>query len=256
MISLCSVRVTAFRKFDDKTTVGEAVLSGFLWRIDEEVYLITNWHNVTGLNPDSGETIGTFTPTHFSCGYRAGSLDEGVSATGSIDIPLYNKDNSPIWIEHPKGRLVDVVAIPFHDELPATYDFYALNERDFEAHWLPNIGGDAFIVGYPEGFSGPMKTPVWKRGSIATEPNLDHEEKPMFLLDTIGNEGLSGSAVIGRASGILRAPSDKGRLGGNSKIGTWENFIGIYSGRVSRDGIGSQLGRVWKASVIEDIFSQ
>ncbi|MEP6342322.1 MAG: hypothetical protein ABJ275_03330 [Maricaulaceae bacterium] len=253
LISLCTVRLTGYRKYDDGTKTGKSVMSGFIWRNDGADFLITNWHNVTGLHPDSEEPIGSFTPTHFCCEYKAVKNDDQSIASGTVDLSLYNNEENPKWIEHPQGRLIDVVAIPFYDDdLPDNYDLLALNEQDFQKDWNPRIGSEGFIVGYPEGFSGPLTTPIWKRGSVSTEPSLDHQEKPMFLVDTIGNKGLSGSCVIGRSSGIFMKG---GKLTGTEIIGTWENFIGIYSGRVSDEGIGSQLGRVWKASVLEEIFS-
>lgn len=256
LISVCAVKITAFRRYKDGSTDGDAVMSGFLWRSHGETYLITNWHNVTGQNSETKEYIGGFAPSHFSCQYRAVNKDEGYSNTGIVEISLFDDDNNPRWIEHSKGSSVDVVAIPFNDDLPETYEFIALNEQDLETDWLPRVGDDSFIVGFPEGMTGPLATPIWKRGSLATEPKLDHEKKPMFLIDTIANKGLSGSSVIGRSSGLLTKGNSAIGFTNQSKIGTWENFIGIYSGRVSKEGVGSQLGRVWKATVLNDIFSQ
>jgi hypothetical protein len=31
--------------------------TGFLWRHEEKVYLITNWHNVTGVHPFKGKHL-------------------------------------------------------------------------------------------------------------------------------------------------------------------------------------------------------
>lgn len=256
LISICAVKITAFRRYFDGSIEGDAVMSGFLWRNHGETYLITNWHNVTGKNPETKEYIGGFAPSHFSCQYRAVNNEEGYSTTGIVEIPLFDDEDNPRWIEHSQGSLVDVVAIPFNDDLPETYEFIVLNEQDLETDWLPRVGDDSFIVGFPEGMTGPLATPIWKRGSLATEPKLDHEEKPMFLIDTIANKGLSGSSVIGRSSGILARGNSAIGFRNQSKIGTWENFIGIYSGRVSKEGVGSQLGRVWKATVLIDIFHQ
>jgi hypothetical protein len=112
-------------------------------------------------------------------------------------------------------------------------------------------GLDCFILGHPEGITGPVFTPVWKRGSIATEP---HPNQPTFLVDSATRQGMSGSPVIARHSGLLGL-SDDGKLSGDSVIGTCENFVGIYSGRLGNDELGFQLGRVWKSAVLETLLN-
>lgn len=256
LISLCAVKMTAYRQFRDGTKIGYAKMSGFLWRKDGNTFLITNWHNVTGCNPDTNAPMGEFTPTHFSCEFRCRQVDDDISGVLSHELSIFDNEDIPIWIEHPTGRSVDVVAIPFECELPDGCQLDAINERNFEKTWQPRVGDDGFIVGYPEGISGPNSTPIWKRGSVATEPSLNYQDQPVFLMDTVGNKGLSGSPVIGRGSGIYKKDKIGGVLGPTDIIGTWENFIGIYAGRVAEQGIGSQLGRVWKEIVIEEILSQ
>jgi len=80
---------------------------------------------------------------------------------------------------------------------------------------------------------------------------LNYDDSPVFLVDTIGNKGLSGSPVVAMASGIF-SPGEN--FGDDSVIGSWKKFIGVYAGRVGEDGIWSQLGRVWKAEVIDELF--
>ena len=54
------------------------------------------------------------------------------------------------------------------------------------------IGMDVFILGYPFG-SGPPAFPVWKRGSIASEPDLVKTTNGYYLIDTASRPGMSGS---------------------------------------------------------------
>jgi len=249
-ISFCAVKITAFRRFDDGEETGKSLASGFFWRKNDQVFLITNWHNVTGINPLTGENIGSFTPTHFNCDFKYGPKNKNYVQSCEFTVRLFDEKGNPNWIEHPKGKLIDVVAIPFEFMVPENQKIHTLDEQKFEARWFPSIGDDSFVVGFPEGFSGGGNTPIWKRGSVATEPTLNFNSLPMFLLDTIGNAGLSGSPVIGRASGAFGLPGKKTP----EYLGTWDNFAGIYSGRISSDGIGSQMGRVWKSSVLNEIF--
>lgn len=233
LISLCTVKMTAYKQYRGGHRVGSAKMSGFLWRNSDKTFLITNWHNVTGCNADTGEEMAEFIPTHLSCEFRCSQIDEGGSVSRSHELPIFDEEDKPIWIEHPLGRLVDVVAIPFECELPDGYQLDVINERDFEKTWQPRIGDDGFIVGYPEGVFGPDFTPIWKRGSVATEPSLNYQEQAVFLMDTIGNKGLSGSPVIGRGSGVHKKDRNGDGWTETNIIGTWENFIGIYAGRVA-----------------------
>jgi len=44
------------------------------------------------------------------------------------------------------------------------------------------IGMDVFILGYPFG-SKPPALPIWKRGSIASEPDLVRHSTGYYLVD-------------------------------------------------------------------------
>src|SRR5271166_1453973 len=109
---------------------------------------------------------------------------------------------------------------------------------------------DVFIIGYPFTVSPPAY-PVWKRGSIASEPDLVRMTTGYYLVDTASRPGMSGSPVILRSwtnnfvEGGMRALSDTPAT----------NFIGVYSGRLrTTDPTDAQIGMVWPASDIEDII--
>jgi len=244
--------------FPDGTETGSSVMTGFFWRSPGSVYIISNWHNVTGLNSQTGEPLGTFTPSHFVLDFK---FTQPAPGEGKVNIgrrngtiPLHGADEQKIWLEHPAGRDVDVVAIPIDEAIYDGVQINCMNENDFENRWSPEIASDCFVVGFPEGMAGQHMTPIWKRASIATEPSLDHNERPSFLVDTLGNPGLSGSPVIARASGIFDIGSGNKPISPNAIIGSWENFVGIYSGRIGDEGVSFQLGCVWKGSVIEEII--
>ena len=109
---------------------------------------------------------------------------------------------------------------------------------------------DVFILGYPMGI-GTHRLPVWKRGSVASEPDIDVDNLPMFYVDTATSSGMSGSPVIRRdTSGEMEDGSFA--LG----AGTMSRFVGIYSGRITpKDRHEAHLGIVWKSSVIPEIIS-
>jgi len=205
------------------------------------------------MHPTTKEPIGSFLPNQLEIQFRIRKrLPNGdVSRPLKMQVSLEDEFGERTWIEHPHGSEVDVAALPLRIKEDEENQFFCMNEIDSLDSWQPEPSSDAFIVGYPEGFSADFGTPIWKRASIASEPNVSFEGKPIILVDTIGNRELSGAAVIARASG-MHLPS--GKLDGDAVIGSWKKFLGIYSGRLSASGIGSQIGRVWKSSVIEEIL--
>lgn len=229
--------------------------TGFLWHGDNGWFLITNWHNVTGLNPDTGQPIGSFSPTALEVTLQRQVSREGekvIAQPTPIVLPLYF-DDQPIWWEHPDRHLVDCVALPLGETMPSDIMNRALNAADFVTDYQCTVGDECFVIGYPNGLSGRTRTPVWKRASVATEPDLDHDHRPLLLVDTATRAGMSGSPVIVRHNGVYMPNGPE--LRGNEIFGTIENFLGVYSGRVGDDPLGVQLGRVWKASVVADLLA-
>lgn len=222
--------------------------SGFFWKApDETIFLVTNWHNVTGINPLTGEHISPTAaePDEVMC---SAFPNGDINSRGAIGRGLYHRDGYPIWLEHPvHGRRVDVVCVPMPADLSSwTFPMNSLADSPLR----PSVANDVFILGYPRAI-GPEQLPIWKRGSIATEPDLDVNGLPLMYVDSASSEGMSGSPVIMRNAhgglmedGILQ-------LGG---IHT--RFLGIYSGRLLPEGsLRAQLGFVWKARVIEEIIA-
>lgn len=250
--------IQCFRKFPDGKRCGPATATGFYWSNGDQLYLVTNWHSVTGQNADTLCEIGSFTPTHLHVWFNEmipGQRGEGrnVKFVGK-EVSLY-EDDEPTWMEHPQGRLVDVVAIPL-----AGYAWkgkvYTVNQKHQYKDYSPMVGDDCFIVGYPDGFIGPNGTPIWKRASIATEPELDYDQKPLFLADSLTRKGMSGSPVFAKVSGLWGQEGESVNIGGEGAnyLGYWTKFIGVYAGREGADKEGFQLARVWKNSAMEEII--
>jgi hypothetical protein len=111
------------------------------------------------------------------------------------------------------------------------------------------IGMDVFILGYPFG-SKPPAFPVWKRGSIASEPDLVRLSTGYYLVDTASRPGMSGSPVILRSwsnhileSNMWTASNDKLPI---------DRVIGVYSGRLRPED--AQIGIVWHVEYIDQII--
>jgi len=243
----------------------DSVLStgtGFLYEYKNVYYLITNGHNITRMNPEQTLRITNSAafPVKIRTKFRA-SVDEKVDVMTllpPIDIKLYKDEEfqKPIWLVHPNsGYLVDVVAIPLFDskELSKDVHLYPINKFKFDTQFGPRVADDVFILGYPFNITGGLELPVWKKGSIATEPNVPIDDLPKIFIDTATRSGMSGSPVIMRRTGIHGF--DGRKIKGDDIIGTIENFIGIYSGRIGAENeFKAQLGVVWKKEVIDEIL--
>ncbi len=226
--------------------------SSFLYKYNEEIYLITNWHNATGRNPISGEPLSKHSgiPTVFVTYFRLKQKDGSANKT---IINLYHDDEfqKPCWLVHPAYKnKVDVVAIKLTQN--EAFHYFPINNYDFENDIPPEVSDEVFILGYPFEDFRYLGLPIWKKGSIATEPDVDEDQLPKLLVDTATRSGLSGSPVIFQRIGIHKM--ENGLMKDDSIIGRIRGFLGVYSGRIGQSEIHAQLGIVWKGKVIDEII--
>jgi hypothetical protein len=217
-----------------------------------ENFIITNWHNVTGYHPEKKTPLSEsgVIPNNIRIAVHSA---ERSGKWIQMTVSLYDDENGlPTWYEHPVHKSkVDVIAIPIEEHESVT--LYAIDDFHFDEIYKPGIAEDVFIMGFPRGITSMGNFPIWKRGSIATDLDLDIDGLPKLLIDSATREGLSGSPVIAKHSGIVL--DEPGKVGPNSIIGTVFQFLGVYSGRImGKDELESQLGIVWKKSVIKDIL--
>jgi S1-C subfamily serine protease len=155
---------------------------------------------------------------------------------------------NPVWFVHPSFHdQVDVVAIPF--TVPPGAQVFPVNSMNTVPDLRLIVSDEVFALGYPKGISGGGVFPIWKRASIATEPELDLNDLPVMLIDTATREGMSGGPVIAVKSGGYMTESGDQVLGSSGS-----RFVGVYSGRLGKDEMAAQLGVVWKAVLIEPII--
>ena len=120
---------------------------------------------------------------------------------------------------------------------------------------------DVFVIGYPWGLSGSGGAlPIYKRGSIASEPAIDYLGLPRFLIDCRTSAAMSGSPVLVEHSGVW---NPNGSMTGDSIIGTLVNFVGVYSGRLlSSEGVSvedsevTEIGIVWKKHALDALVNK
>ena len=216
-----------------------------MWTRRDKNYLITNWHVVTLRNNETlkhlheKSAIPDSLVGHFRA--RLGSFE-----TQQQQIPLLDADGRPLWLHHAgHGRAVDVVAIPLPDNLS---EFVTPLNRLPHEPMLMQIGMDVYVLGFPFG-SGAPSLPVWKRGSIASEPAIVRQAALHHLVDTASRPGMSGAPVILRAYGARLTEA-----GTSIRDEPGTRFFGVYSGRLHVQENEAQLARVWPESFIEEII--
>jgi hypothetical protein len=126
----------------------------------------------------------------------------------------------------------------------------------FCEHAYPRVAADVFILGYPKGLTSQGVMPVWKRGTIASEPLINlMSNVPAMFVDAVTREGMSGSPVIHFGYEITDARGRPGPAYPYPGREPW--LVGVYAGRdgVTGEEIEMALGRVWHKRLLDEIFS-
>jgi hypothetical protein len=223
--------------------------TGFIWKRRAKYYLITNWHVVSALDLYTKKHLltGGSRPNKLRCHFliRIGQLEREPT-----DVVIRDEDDQPLWLIYPAQamRAIDIVAVPLDDSLKTKVALLPVNELA-PGKIAIMIGMDVFILGYPFG-SKPPSFPVWKRGSIASEPDLVRVTTGYYLVDTASRPGMSGSPVI------LRSWSNH-ILESNMWTTTTDplpvdRIIGVYSGRLRPED--AQIGIAWHVEYIDQII--
>lgn len=256
-VSLATVRVVAIDQSGARHSA-----TGFLYSLGERTHLVTNWHVMTGRRPSNraiSETGALI--THVEIEYHWTPDQERVAPyrfvkdTCEVLDPTTKRGN---WIEHQDSD-IDVALLPI--QLPENALTRSLDRIEFDK-FDHSVGEDVFVVGFPQGLSiGDTTLPLWKGGSIASEPSVPVGRKPKHLIDCDTYEGMSGSPVIvRRQSGSFRFNAS-GQLTDDSTFGEVRKFLGVYTGRVEQQTpniqepyLKTKFGEVWSAEVIREIL--
>lgn len=242
--------------------------TGFTVMHEGRRFLITNLHNFRGRTSD-GDPVwcGGIPPTRIRIAARNGMF------SGRVDLiePLYSRSqNTPLWLQHPRGVEFDVAALELTQyegagTMPATgpEPVGGVGAR-FDDWTIPDTDGDGFprpylrpadavsIVGFPFGFHSRDDFPIWITGTIASEPEFDYDERPVFLVDARTREGQSGSPVV-----LYLTPNSSPVLFTDDSVRTYNRetsiFLGIYSGRLNSE---SDIGIVWKPKAIRAVLAK
>lgn len=230
--------------FHEKEELGTA--TGFLVAKDSNTFLITNYHVLSGLRADDNSVISQqgLRPDRVHIWHH---VNDKLTERFEVEERIVNEHWTPLWISHTEGTHIDVVALPL-TKLGTPIETHPLPLELIDADVMVYPSMAVSIIGFPLGLTAHFFWPVWKTGNIASEPEINVDGLPMFLIDATTRGGMSGSPVIARVQGAYMAKS-----GGYVMGGIANRFLGVYSGRIRKDS--EEIGRVWKASVIEDILA-
>jgi hypothetical protein len=228
----------------------------------DTVFIATNYHVVTGHSPGTGEAN---QGDHVRFMLHTDANDP--KTVIGVEMPLYTKNVEPLWIASADHPNADVVLLPLP---PAAYEKKAFLYVFTEAHTAGDIRvrptSQVALLGYPYGFSDTVNhLPVWKTGHVASEPYVDFQGDPLFLVDVSAFPGMSGSPVLAVANGTYETES------GAMTTGRMYKLMGVFSGMrvvkpqnagdvsvfnpggIATAGDSLQLGYVWKAALLADI---
>ena len=254
--------------------------TGFFLKAPDSVYLVTNWHVVTGLDPAIPTKIGKPAPTYMKISVVS---NNGPYLT-ELTVPLYDQDMKPIWKEHPSGSEVDVVLYPLDSSVEKHYQLVDIRAAVGDNEIEETVAKDVFILGYPfnklemkESFGKETAyfLPVWKRGSIATEPGVRLSGR-ILLIDSLSRAGMSGAPVVVAQEETLARVTpetaaalkqfEQGKMGALDALGMFDlknspmvrekrfRLLGVYSGVVGNTRLQEiALGKCWHVDTLKEL---
>ncbi|HEU0295637.1 MAG TPA: hypothetical protein VFR47_23050 [Anaerolineales bacterium] len=266
-LSYSSVKLDLF----SKDNMGLKPASGFVVEANNQYYLITNRHVLSGrdirprelqepvMNPyilkTSLHIYGGEVEKHFP-------LPRQLSRGGRerITVPLYDDHKAPRWIEHRANEgdqaMVDVVALPIQsnlmnlDKFTRTIEGMPIDKNiwlKISAIPISAIDTDVeygppdtvHIIGYPLGWAptgiDKSSAAFWRTSSIASEINeTGRVQAGTFFVDLCAPEGMTGSPVVGMKNDRIK-------------------LLGVYSDSSTAE-FGANAGLVWDARLVKELI--
>lgn len=222
--------------------------TGFFLQVKNTVYLITNNHVVGG----------KYHTEEFKRDHKNDSMKD--TLPDILEIRLYDKKLGSfkfetLGLEDSKGNLLHIKIYEDEKDSNSLRDAVAipingLNEiitrlkiNGYDSTTIGKIplydSQQLFVIGYPQNTDNFY--PIWKSGTIASEPNFMSVGNSTFYIDATTRHGMSGSPVVFRDDKIS---DPKGGISFLSGITT--KLIGIYSAQ----NFNSELGVVTRIETI------
>lgn len=223
------------------------------------VFLVTNYHVITGHAPMTNRP-----PTGDRIRFSLHEDPDDLSKNRIIELPLYDSDDRPVWISSEVLPDADVVLVPLPPKVYEGVRMFVFTEAHTRGDIKIRPTSGATLLGYPYGFYDTVnRLPVWKTGHVASEPSVDFENKPVFIVDVSAFPGMSGSPVLAVANGIYESEDGVMRSGRVLKLlGIFSAMPVVRDARVDaatadaadrRPTVSLQLGYVWKAGLVADL---
>lgn len=234
--------------------------TGFMWRNQGKLWLVSARHVFTGKNPFDGSVLSDsgYIPriirVHVGIGRTLGFVSKR-----ELILPLYD-DDRPLWHDDPEFESLrtDISALPIDIE-DGNIVYCTNDDPNFGGHddLVVDVGFTCHIVGYPTPHVSGLKFPIWRSGALASDPALPIDGKPIFLVDAATGPGFSGSPVYRVHFGP--APHYDDSVDTGIRIDTSSvrrvSFVGVYSGRLDHPHQGAQTPYVFYGNRVSIIVS-
>jgi len=216
----------------------------------DTVFLVTNYHVVTGhapgvVAPGQGDRVVFYL-------HKDSTAPADVK---QVTLPLYSTAGTPLWEQSSEHPDADVILLPMPKSAFEGIAMFVFIEDHTRSDIRIRPTSGATLVGYPFGFSDTTnRLPVWKTGHVASEPQVDFQGKPAFLVDVSAFPGMSGSPVLAVANGIYEDEREVMRSGRVLRLlGVFSAMPMVRSQTPGQSDTSLQLGYVWKAALIADL---
>lgn len=236
--SLQSLYIETYR---DSIFLGSA--TGFIIKPNKTNYLVTNYHVLTKKNPINNQWLdpkNAISPNKVLILFISEKGDQYVIKTERLFDDKGNKN----WYEHKlKNEFIDVVELPLKDTLNVSIFPVNYKESAYDSVRISTLD-KVYILGFPKGVRSFPSLPVWKSGTIASEPEFDQDSKPLIWVDAVTYPGMSGAPVYFKSNEVLTMNNGKRAIvSGSSK------FMGVFS-----HAYEFVYGAFWKSSYLKKIF--
>lgn len=239
--------------YSDETKLSHG--TAFFYKKKNKTYLITNFHNLSGINPNNGKLLDPSgrTPTKITFSVCKNNTESLLCSIEEKECKLY-EENNRLWVSN-KNEKIDIALLEV--DIPKDCFVSPINEMVQCEDMHIGIGMDVFVLGFPQKMY-TQQIPIWKRASIASEYSMSIDDMPKLLIDAATYKGMSGAPVIMRSNGSYRTnDGNAAMIFGSPSFPT--KFLGIYSGRYLLEDDDNkphqaQLGIVWKKELIEEML--
>lgn len=261
-VDTISLSTTPVFLFKGKKLVSQG--TGFFYVHNQEknsiLFLVTNHHVLTGSSPSENKL-----PIGDNISFQFHLSEEDPGKTKSVCLSLFTKDGKPVWINNPSYPDADLAVIPI---VPILFDgckVFGISEEWVKGNLMIRPTTNVTLVGYPYGlYDEKNSLPIWKTGSVASEPKMDFNGKPLFLVDVSAFPGMSGSPVFAISYGMYETEEGATTVGGIRK------FMGIFASMQMinkeryleeitheaklgiMDSESLEIGHVWRSNLIID----